>query len=564
MKSKESNNTMRADFEYTSNLQYKVKSLQAQLAGFESGKKYMAMKEEHRLIVAGKDEEIRRLTYELSQANSALITMRENWFLVNEDIEREHKKALSAADKKINKLEERTLKAERIADEMREKLSAKNKELYETKSELEEERGKNQKLTAQINRDYENSSIPSSEKPNHKKIANNREKTDKKPGGQPGHKGHGRKRLVPANIQTIPAPEEFTLNPNYKPTGKTITKQIINLRVLLEVTEYQTPEFRNRLTGRRVHADFPDGVVNDVNYGGSVKALAFLLNNHCFVSIDKTRRFLAELTGGELNISKGMINGLSEEFSLKTLNEQRIAFSDILLSPTMNTDFTSARLNGKNVQVLVCADPRTALYFVRESKGHKGIEGTPICDYQGTLIHDHDRTFYNYGNAHQECLVHILRYLVGSMENEPNLRWNKQMHELIREMIHFRNSIPSDVDLDKNKVCAYEKKYREILVIAKDEYEYEPPSKYYKDGFNLYKRMEKFEDSHLLFLHNKGIPTNNNYAERLLRILKRKMKQVMTFRSFESLTHFCEGLGMLDSLHRKDQSFYAAVSNVFN
>lgn len=47
------------------------------------------------------------------------------------------------------------------------------------------------------------------------------------------------------------------------------------------------PQFRNIHTGQRVHADFPVGVVNDANYGSSIKALAFLLNNRCGVSIDK-------------------------------------------------------------------------------------------------------------------------------------------------------------------------------------------------------------------------------------------------------------------------------------
>jgi hypothetical protein len=57
------------------------------------------------------------------------------------------------------------------------------------------------------------------------------------------------------------------------------------------------------------------GLENDVNYDGSVKAFAFLLNNYCNVSMDKTREFLSELTGGALQISKGMICGLGKEFS---------------------------------------------------------------------------------------------------------------------------------------------------------------------------------------------------------------------------------------------------------
>ena len=57
------------------------------------------------------------------------------------------------------------------------------------------------------------------------------------------------------------------------------------------------------------------------------------------------------------------------------------------------------------------------------------------------------------------------------MENEPDRVWNKQMYSLIREMIHYRNSIPENGQLDKTVVSNYEQCYREILLKAKEEYE---------------------------------------------------------------------------------------------
>ena len=74
------------------------------------------------------------------------------------------------------------------------------RELYEVKTELEEEKGKNLKLTAQINRDYENSSKPSSQSPNHKKISNSREKSGRRPGGHLGHKGHAGIKDTPVDL----------------------------------------------------------------------------------------------------------------------------------------------------------------------------------------------------------------------------------------------------------------------------------------------------------------------------------------------------------------------------
>ena len=552
-----------AQFEFMTSLQYANIDLKRRVKEFETGEKYISMAEEHKKQLASKDRIIKKLELELAAANSALVTARNNWMQVFEDIERAHAKELCIKDRWIKAYKERSLEYERrcvgLQDKFRDALS----ELYEAKSELEDEKEKAARLVAQIKRGHENSSIPSSQKPNRKKISNNREVSGRRPGGQPGHEGHRRKWHEPTNVIEIPPPEEYVNNPDYCPTGKIIAKQVVNIEVNVIVDEYRTPEFRHRPTRQRVHADFPDGVNDDVNYGGSVKAVAFLLNNHCNVSIDKTKGFLSDLTGGALEVSKGMINGLSKEFSIKTQEEQAEAFSSLLFSPVLGADYTSVRVNGELMQVLVCAAESTSMYYARDHKGHEGVKGTPLEYFSGTLVHDHDKTFYAYGQWHQECLTHILRYLIASIEYELNLTWSKQMWELVREMIHYRNSLGDGDAIDEDVVADFEGKYLEILETAKCEYEYEPPSKYYKDGFNLYLRMLEYKDSHLLFLHDKNVPTNNNLCERLLRILKRKMKQIMTFRSFGSLEYLCASLGVLAQMKNRDENLYVGVTTVF-
>ena len=562
-------NSMNINFDFMINLQYKIKSLSARVQEFESGDKYTTMKSEFKAQISAKDREIHRLKSELADACSRLIVMRHNWSQVFDDLEKEHAKELAKKDRQIKELEKRAFDVERQRDDFKGRLKEKSLEIYDVKTELEEEKGKSQKLTAQINRDYENSSIPSSRKVNRKKIANNRERTGKKPGGQVGHKGHARKRLTPTNRIDIPAPEKYANSPDFRPTGRIITKQVVNISINAIVDEYATPEFRNVRTRQRVHAGFPAGVVNDVNYGGSVKAFAYLLNNRCNVSVANVSNLLSELTGEKLNISTGMINGLTREFSRKTEADQKKAFADMLLSPVMNLDLTSVRVNGKNVNVLVCATPTVVMYFVREHKGHEGIKGSPAEGFLGSMIHDHDVTFYSYGSAHQECLEHVLRYLKNSMDNEPGLKWNQQMRELIREMIHFRNSLDPNESrnpdkVDPEKVEKFEAKFDEILKLAEEEYEYEPPTKYYVDGFNLFKKMRNYRDNHLLFLHDIRIPPTNNLSERLLRILKRKQAQAMTFRSPEGLDYLCQCMGTVASLREQNQNLFQAVALIFD
>ena len=553
-------------FEIITSLQYQLKAAQALVRAFQSGKKYLDMKEEHRREVRALRMEIKRLKAELAQVLRDMASAREHWFEVFEDLEKEHKKELEAARKETREMEKRALKAEGQRDEALSKVTEQRREIYRMGAELEEEKGKNQKLTAQLNRDYENSSIPSSLSKKRKQVANSREKTGRKPGGQPGHKGHcRRKQEVTAEPVLLAPPQEVLEDPDFKKTGKTIRKQLVDIRVLLDVKEYHADIYYNSKTGERKHAAFPAGVTDDVNYGGSVRAFLFLLNNDCHTSIDKSRKFLSDLTGGKLNISKGMINRLSREFAGKTEKEQKEAFSRLLSCPVMHADCTNAKVNGNHAYVYVCAAPDgEVLYQAREKKGHEGVRGTPVEDYHGILVHDHETTFYHYGREHQECLAHILRYLKGSMENEPERGWNRRMHELVREMIHERNT-SGEAGCSREKAEKFREKYLEILKGAREEYEEIPAGDYYREGYNLFLRMEKYASSHLLFLEDPRVPATNNEAERLLRGYKRKQQQAVTFRSMESLDHLCQCMSMLVMMRRnEEENLFERVTQIFD
>ncbi|MEG0329069.1 MAG: hypothetical protein RR602_04795 [Longicatena sp.] len=60
--------------------------------------------------------------------------------------------------------------------------------------------------------------------------------------------------------------------------------------------------------------------------------------------------------------------------------------------------------------------------------------------------------------------------------------------------------------------------------------------------------MKVFRDNHILFLVKEGIPYDNNLSERLARVIKRKVKQMMTFRSFDSFADTCTSLGVLETI----------------
>ena len=430
---------------------------------------------------------------------------------------------------------------------------------------LQERDGIIQKFKAQINRDYQNSSIPSSQSPNHKKICNGRQKSSRKPGGQPGHKGHGRQIFEPNAAIVLPDPLETINNPDYRETGEIIRKQVIDMQVQVKVTEYQAKEFKNIKTGKTIHTAFPSGVVNESSFGSGTKALACMLGGYCNVSIDKVQEVLYEITGNRLKISKGTLSNLMREFSTSTEEARNQVWQELLVSPSLHADATNARMNGKSRYVFVTANDKGVIYQVREHKGIEALKGTPLEDYMMVLVHDHDLSFYHYGGQHQECLSHVLRYLQDSIENESSLTWNVRMKELIQKMIHETKQSRADCTktIGEEKISGFEKLYDTILELASEEYKKNPPTKYYRDGFNLAKRMKKYRDEHLLFLHEENVDYTNNLAERLLRQLKRKMKQVGTFRSHENLEYFCNMLSIIQTTKMNSGSVYQKMVEAF-
>lgn len=548
-------------------LRLKVKGLEAQLESFKTGSAYVNLEKGYKSIIKDLNALVKRLEKELGKAHAQIVTNRNNFFDVMDDMEKDHEKELRQRKRRIEELEKRVLDVERQRDHALDKLKEEKETVRQMEEQLEEERGKNQKLTAQVNKDFQNSSIPSSQQgAGRKKVPNTRESSGKKPGGQPGHEGHRLTQRKPTRSIPLDDPVEYVNNPDYYATEQFVKRQKIIIRIDCEILEYTARVFRNRRTGSRVHADFPEGFERDISYDGTVKGLAFLINNECDVSCGKTRKLIAEITGGKIDISEGTINKLSKEFSKKTKSERKAILEDLMTSPVLNVDFTTANMNGNARQVLIVASSSkdAQMYIAREHKGHKGVEGTPLEGYCGTLVHDHDVTFYNYGLGHQECMQHNDRYLVGALQNEPELKWPAKMRTLIHEMNDYRKGLGDDEAFDSNIVAGYERRYDRIVKLAEQEYAAHPPTKYYREGYNLFVRLRDFKEHELLFLHDKRVPSNNSLAERLARVFKRKQKQVMVFRSDDGLSYLCESLGTIHSLRMQGQNVYMKVSEIFD
>ena len=557
------------DFESVSALRLRNRALSRRVAELETGGAYAALKARMSSLQREYEAKVKGLKRELGAARRSNSKMAKCWFEVFEQVERERDEAVGHAMRSVARMKERALRAERRVDELMDAATADARRIRELEAEIEELKGANAKLTAQVNRDFENSSLPSSAQgPGRKKVHNTREATGRRPGAQPGHPHHPRKRPEPTRVVELPDPPEFEADPDLYRTAAAVSKVVVSARIVVEATEYIAAVWRRRSNGSRLHAPFPGGAKDEVTYDGSVKALAFMLTNEGCMSAGKAKAFLFEASEKELDISTGMIGALAREFSLKSGPERRAAVESLMSAPVMHADFTCANVNGGGGQVLVLANPGAVMMVGRESKGHKGVEGTPLEPYAGCVEHDHDTTFYGYGTSHQECMQHNIRYLVGSVQNEPHLTWNKRMLDLIREMIHWRNSIdpgaPPGGDELADAAAGFVGRFDAVLELAGREYAESPPTKYYRDGYNLFKRLKDYKDSQLRFLDHMEVDPDNSLCERLARVFKRKQHQAMAFRSFEFLCYVCDAISVMYNMRLAGMDVFTETCAIFN
>ncbi len=318
---------MNAESWKISDLLFENRLLRERLEALETGEAFVRMQKEHQSELAYQDRIIKDQRHQIAVYEAQITENRKHWEEVYEDVQQECARKIEEMKKQVELAEAEKEKAYQERDMYREKARVSKEELYAARTQLEDEQNKNMFLNSRLNKDYTNSSKPSSASPNHGKIYNGRTKTGRKPGSQKGHAHHPWKLREPDKIVHIPPFKAYNCALMYRPTGRIIKKQVISISLVTTVTQYETPEYIYLLSGRPVHAHFPKDCVDDVNYDTSVKAMAYMLNTTCNVSIGKVQNFMREISGGAIDLSAGMICNLSREFSRKSEKERQEIFT---------------------------------------------------------------------------------------------------------------------------------------------------------------------------------------------------------------------------------------------
>ena len=420
------------------------------------------------------------------------------------------------------------------------------------------------RLKNQINKNSSNSSKPPSTDTGKKEksganLYNSRKKTDKKIGGQKGHKGHSlTKEKVEKMIEDELVETRTIYHESNNRNGKDVTKYRIGLEVNVYVEEHIFKHNPN--TEEKIPKEF----YTDVTYDNSIKALTIELGTYNVVALDRLSDLFNVLSKGVIDISNGTLVNFLKEFSLKSKPTLDNLENDLLNKALMHTDETT---NDNKWYIRNYSNSETVVYKPHKNKGHKQIEEHDILTrYTGGIMHDHDTAMYKYGSNNYECNVHLGRYLEEIIQNVSEVTWPKDLKELIFKAYHDRKVLikkgcKSFSNIKTNEISA---KYDEIISLAKKESK-NIKSTYYKEkALKLIRRCEKYKDNHLAFIYDFSVPFDNNPSERDLRIIKIKTKISGGFKNINSAEAYCDAISIIKTSLKRKINPFESIKDIFN
>lgn len=447
-------------------------------------------------------------------------------------------------------------------DRLNDKINELTKENHKLRKENQLLKDDNARLKSIINHDSSNTSLPPSTDQKGGKPANTyngREQTERKAGGQKGHKGATlTKSEVEEKIKSGKFKHEVrtvgdTSSPNY------ITKYVVDLRVDTLITELRI--YMDE------HGQFPIPAEyrSDVTYGANVKALAVSLYSEGVMSNDRIAAFLNAASNDGLDLSEGSVYRFCKKFAEKAEGSIQHLEEELLNQSVVATDATTVTVNGEQHYIRNFSVGETVIYRAMQNKSIEALGKLRFLEqFTGILVHDHETALYHFGTDHAECNVHLIRYLRKNTEETGN-KWSDEMITLLCEMNKARKElitqgIPS---FSEEAIMDYEKRYHALISDGRKENK-KTRHKYAKEEEQtLLNRVEKYSHNHLLFLHNFAVLFDDNISERDLRKAKNRQKMAGGFRKDSGHEMYCSILTIIETLKKREMGLIDNIRKLF-
>lgn len=429
-------------------------------------------------------------------------------------------------------------------------------------------------VEAKLGMNSENSSKPPSsdglaKKP--QKTTSQRGKSDKKVGGQPGHRGTTLKRVAEPSETVDHLPPQHCSRCHA--TLPLESAQILEQRQVFDVpvTAFEVIEHRTYTVactcGQRHNSAFPAEVSETVQYGPSVRALGVHLTQGQMLPYARAAGLISELFG--LPVSPATLLAWVGEASTALQGTVEHIAQQLHHAPVLCADESGLRVAGKLHWMHVAATANLTWYGLHERRGVEAMLAHGILPNRiGVLVHDCWAPYWKLNDGlHALCNAHLLRELT-YVQQLTGQKWPTAMAELLLNAQRLTVAArQKQQPLPANTATAFAAIYDDIVregeqlhpLILKANGK---PGKQ-SEAYNLLRRFRQHTDAILRFIADPTVPFSNNAAEQAVRMPKVKQKISGCFRTVEGANNFCRIRSCLATLHKQGHSMLEVLRRAF-
>lgn len=370
-----------------------------------------------------------------------------------------------------------------------------------------------------------------------------RQRSGKKSGAQPGHKGYRLEMVAhPDKVEVYQVKQCGYCQVSLVEVAveQVAQRQVFELPPLhLVVTEHQAEVKVCPDCGQTTQAAFPAEVGQLTQYGPGFKALLVYLNQKHFLPLERVSEFCAEVFAHP--VGEGTIVSANAQVAeqIEPVNAQAKQYL-IETDETVHFDESGLRVAQKLHWVHSASTARVTCYHIDPKRGHDGIERAGILPHRtGYSMHDDWPAYYGYTQAsHAACNSHHLRELAFLEERYPQ-PWEPALAKLLNDIKQAVATAQAAglSELSQAQITAFETRYAELIEqgLSLNPVSPKPPGQRGKvkqsPPKNLLDRLKNHQHAVLAFMYDFKVPFDNNQAERDIRMVKLKQKISGCFRS---------------------------------
>jgi transposase len=355
-----------------------------------------------------------------------------------------------------------------------------------------------------------NSSLPPSKDENRPpRTSSLREKSGRKPGGQPGHEGN--------TLEMTETPDE-----------------------IIEHHSCFCPE-----CGKDV-SELP------VKYGKSIETLIGYLSVRQYLPFKRLQEIMNDIF--KVQISEGGLHLLMNRLASKGADAYEMIRQKVLQSQVIGTDETGVKINGKNHWFWTWQNNRATFIAPSTNRGTTTIiENISGISGEAVLAHDCWKAhFQTPVKTHQLCTAHLERE-TKYLEERYRVAWPVRFRAMLREAHKLKKQFTPVDFYSPNHLCSLlEKELDNLLSETLD------PK--HKELIAFQKRITKYRDYVFTFLYHPNVPPDNNGSERAIRNVKVKQKISGQFKIFGAAENFAILRSIIDTAIKNNQNVVEALS----